>query len=465
MKQQGGLILPFKKETENEIVFWDYLEYSTINYVTKGAMGIMFHTTPGPLFESLSNDERYFKVSPDKSFGTPVENLLIKIVIITDTNNIEFDLSEDFSKTFLIESVTKEEFYNEINIQAEIYMKTIQYLQPICPGIVYSTIMNVNDPKYDIFLNSISDVKYKNIMAMVRRYDQPSFPVKIGIIGMEFMSNSTTLQTSISDTKYFYDASSRVSLVKELKNVCRFLLLDLALKTGYNHGDFHLSNFMIDDDCDIYFENISIRPILIDFGRTFKISPLILSKIKECVSNKKYTEALSYLCDYRSSNKYPIEDPEYAASYYGWVCGDYNINNAGYLDELTNDLLQSKNDYIDRYNTDVIAEEATGLSPPQLKPRVTIDEIRSTILTNAVALEDVINDDIQNLFDEREAALTMITKYMDKLHSKDPNRYPLLPLSNAIKNKLYNGMIGGLKKQKKSRKNNRRKRKTRKLIK
>jgi len=455
MTQRGGLILPFKKETENEIVFWDYLEYSTINYVTKGAMGIMFHTTPGPLFESLSSDKRYFKVSPDKSFGTPVKNLLIKIIIITDTN-IKFNLSEDLSNTFLINSVTKEEFYDEINIQAEIYMKTIQYLQPICPGIVYSTIMNVNDPKYDVFLNSISYVRYKNIMAMVR-----SFPVKIGIIGMEFMSNCTTLRRSINYTKdYFYDDFLRV---KELKNVCRFLLLDLALKTGYNHGDFHLSNFMIDDDCDIYFENVSIRPILIDFGRTFKINPLILSKIKECVSNKKYTEALSYLCDYRSSNKY-IRDPEYAKSF-GWVCGDYNINNTGYLDELTNDLIQSKNAVIDRYNANVIAKEATGLSPPQLKPRVTIDEIRSTILTNAVALEDVINDDIQNLFDKREAALTMITKYMDKLHSKDPNRYPLLPLSNAIKNKLYNGMIGGLKKQKKSRKNNRHKRKTRKLIK
>ena len=84
MKQRGGLILPFKREQSNEMVFWDYLEYSTIDYLTRGTMGIMFRTSPGPLFESLSEDDRFYRVSPDDSFGSPVDNLLIKVVLITD---------------------------------------------------------------------------------------------------------------------------------------------------------------------------------------------------------------------------------------------------------------------------------------------------------------------------------------------------------------------------------------------
>jgi hypothetical protein len=65
---------------------------------------------------------------------------------------------------------------------------------------------------------------------------------------------------------------------------------------------------------------------------------------------------------------------------------------------------------------------------------------------------------INDLFEKRELAIDENIYNMSKLHDADPNKYPLLPLANNIKNNLYNGMIGGLTKRKiKSRKNKRNK--------
>ncbi len=59
----------------------------------------------------------------------------------------------------------------------------------------------------------------------------------------------------------------------------------------------------------------------------------------------------------------------------------------------------------------------------------------------------------------REHAIDINVQEMDELHRVDA-KYPLLPVSNAIKNSLYNGMFGG-KKHKKSRRNFSRKNKKR----
>ena len=54
-----------------------------------------------------------------------------------------------------------------------------------------------------------------------------------------------------------------------------------------------------------------------------------------------------------------------------------------------------------------------------------------------------INADVHILFQKREQQIDLNIQKMDELHRNDPNKYPLLPISNAIKNNLYNGMIGG----------------------
>jgi hypothetical protein len=466
MKQSGGLILPYNNEKDNESVFWDYLKCSTVNYTTRGGTGIVFQTTPKPEFDSLSKDRLYFKVSPDESYGEPVKNILIKIVVIFDTTT-EFV----YIPGVTVDSVTEEEFKYEINTQAEIYSKTIEYLQPICPGIVYSAIMDVNDARYDMFLDSIDIEKLKTLMARVKTFNTDGVPIKIGIIGTELITSCSTLSKSIQNINNDdeLDKSEKAVKISELKNVCRYILLDLALKTGYNHGDFHDNNFMIfiiDNESREYFKNVTVRPILIDFGRAFKITPEILRQIKECVSAKRYSEALAYLCDYRSSNHF-TKDPAYASQHYGWVCGDYNFEKPGYIDGLTNDLLQSKNADIDAENAELIAQGATPSSLIPHETLRTLGNIRN-LLRLSGSFNKIDNKKIEELFDKREETLNEITQKMSILHDSDQGRYPLLPLSNdiavftEIQNKLYKGMVGGIKKQKKSKRKSKKVKKVKK---
>jgi hypothetical protein len=54
-----------------------------------------------------------------------------------------------------------------------------------------------------------------------------------------------------------------------------------------------------------------------------------------------------------------------------------------------------------------------------------------------------IDVQIDQLFKMREVAIDDLVKTMSSLHDSEPDKYPLLPVSNSLKNSLYNGMIGG----------------------
>ena len=54
-----------------------------------------------------------------------------------------------------------------------------------------------------------------------------------------------------------------------------------------------------------------------------------------------------------------------------------------------------------------------------------------------------INPSLIDLFGRRDYAITEAVQYFDWLHAKDPEEYPLLPLSNSVKNKMFSGLISG----------------------
>jgi hypothetical protein len=125
---------------------------------------------------------------------------------------------------------------------------------------------------------------------------------------MEFASDYSTLEKTDPD------------IYKEMAMV---LLLELALKTGYTHGDFHSGNIMINKTAKGYFGPIEGKPLLIDFGLTAKIPPRTQSAIEELCDNEQYTEALNMLCTVSRKDGTPIT--RYPA-YYGWACGSVPVS-------------------------------------------------------------------------------------------------------------------------------------------
>lgn len=293
----------------------------------------------------------------------------------------------------------------------------MQYLQPLCPGIVYSNIFDNNSANlflHKIRRNVVIDTKgNKYINNLIEGLWQKN-KIRLGIIGMEFLDGGNTLYSTIK---------SRPTERFKYHNYVRYSLLKLALDTEYNHADFHTGNLMVVPDNNYIFGETE-RIMIIDYGRSLKIPPDVMSQLRNYVQTKNYMIALEQLCLYNSSNEY-IMDPQYAEVFYGYICGNYNTKESDYS------LLPLKTqNFINNNLRKNIAYKNDGES-------FNIEEEKQKI-----------NDDIDKLFENREKQIDINIQKMNELHDSDPSKYPLIPVSNSLKNSLYNGMIGGKRRRK-----------------
>jgi tRNA A-37 threonylcarbamoyl transferase component Bud32 len=365
----GGIMLPYSKQELSKKIFTYYLNnFAQIIILSTGRYGIVLLLLLPDNIDSSIESNFFKQMTPNDNYGKIVKQLIIKIQFI---NNYESEVKMgDYEFT----GIKEQQMQDEINIQTDVFFKTFKYMQPLCPSIIHAEIIKDFGEKQYILniLRSVRNLPFPVVNSIIYNND-------IGIIVMEMIHNSLPLYNFINNGNNNYN-------IQLAKNISRYALLKLALDTGYGHNDFHEGNILIQND-DTYFKNTNISPILIDFGRTKKLDLDILDSIKQKVKEKNYISALAQLC--KPYNTRSPHTRNINASYYNWVCGDYEgLNQSG-------------------------------------------------------ALPDIVNLQIDQLFKNRELAIDEIIKKMSILHDAEPNKYPLLPLSNEIKNKLYNGMIGG----------------------
>ena len=430
--QKGGMLLESLSSANAEINFSNFINDSNPTILAQGAYGFVIKWQ----LNAGSTNDKYKKIIPTAEFGNKITTIIIKLCCIRPMDKFNPD-EVDVGN---IRSVSETEFINETNIQTDIYLKTINYLQPICPGIAYANIVpveltpgqNIINPDTifgKIVTRCASSFNLKNIINRIisfinKNSESTIIPkYKIGVIAMEMAENLT---------------SNNVSTNYDFANIGRYALLNLALTTGYTHGDFHKGNILICDSTS-YFNGVNYRPIIIDFGRTVKLPPDKFDQLKAFVSNHDYISALKILC---YSNQY-VSDIEYDKHFYGWVCGDYDLDNRAY--EKAIDKYKREQNFGKPTNAQISSATAKLKVP---KPS---------------ALPETINAEIDMLFQAREIAIDANIATMNLAHEQDPIKYPLLPMSNQIKNKLFSGLIGGKKRkrmrrekrQKKTRKNRR----------
>jgi hypothetical protein len=385
--QKGGILV---NNIKNQDAFNDFIMHSSIKYLSDGANGITFVATINDGYKS-----QYSYMNPN-NYGEPVTKILLKLIFIDD----EFDEENDDGITinqlegeFLPTSISG--FTNEVNIQTDIFLKSMNYLQPICPAVVYADIVSGpnSSTKYDkllMLLNLLTNktqVDNKGIFQDIKKKYQFEKFQSIGIICMEFADGYYPLRSLVPDTKF-----------NLYKNMALYLLLRFALETGYTHSDFHPENIMININDKLYFKGFIGSPLLIDFGYTQKIPLDNLAIIKENYDSKKYTDALKELCKIRRPDKLSMNKYK---EYYGWACGQFDYK--------------------------------------------TQQEVSS--------FDSNVNSVLNELVIRREDSINYIVDLFNKKHAEDPNKYPLLPLSNAVKNSIFEGLIGGKKRNNKNIKN------------
>jgi|694.fasta_scaffold68990_5 flagellar assembly factor FliW len=413
--QKGGMLLESLSSAESETNFKTFISDANPTMLSQGTYGFV---TKWEL-KAGSTNNTYKKIIPTDEFGNKITTLIVKMCCVRPTD--EENINEVQTKSNKLLSVSATEFINETNIQTDIYLKTINYLQPICPGIAYANIvpLKLNTAgtavQHDTLLGKIlkrcrSSPDLTQILNPMLNFIVNNPNYKIGIIAMEMAENLTR---------------NDVLTNNDFSNIGRYALLNLALTTGYTHGDFHRGNILICDSTS-YFNGVNYRPIVIDFGRSTKLPPDKFNQLKTFVSNHDYISALKILCH---SNEF-VQNIAYSKIFYGWVCGDYDLNDEAY-----------ENNKLD--NADIYAQNGIPEKPP--------------------ALPETINAEIDVLFQAREIAIDANIETMILAHEQDPIKYPLLPVSNQIKNKLFSGLIGGKRKRIRLGKKRQRKGQTRKF--
>ncbi len=365
-KQFGGVFYPDKKDKYR--YYSNYLYNSNFDVLALTGENMILKST----FSKNVNNLAYGKIIPGEEFGKNVTDLVFKFVPLRNDNE-------------------HEQFVEEINTQTEVYFKTIKYLQPLCPGIVYTTVVSRDN------LGQLDDIKSSINLNDATEFFNKNDDADIGIIVMELAENSKTFEYIIQDEDGEND-SYIYSFIAMYANII------LALETNYIHEAMHSGNILFLED-ENYFSDTPIRPLIIDYGDVVKLPPAAAKSLKHSFEKNNFFGCLKIIEKSRRRS---------------------------YLGLLNN------------FKQETTFREAYP----------------DTTISNA------FNSFVLNLHNQRKTAILENEKKMATLNSND-STYPTIPLSNAYKNKLFEGILTGGKKRnmrKKSIRKTKSKRKTRKII-
>jgi hypothetical protein len=164
--QKGGILI----ETNDEYAFGHFMSNSKFEFFSKGVNGLIIVAS---LNEGVNSLYKHINLH---NFGTQVKKLIIKLVFIYDENDIKNKnlnsilINDDYD----FDQASKQDFMNEVNVQTEIFLKTFEYLQPLCPAIVYS----------DIYTNENRNL-FKNIFLKIDMFGKKLFAIILKQLGKE----------------------------------------------------------------------------------------------------------------------------------------------------------------------------------------------------------------------------------------------------------------------------------------
>ena len=309
-----------------------FIDHSTIKYLSKGSNGATFVAT---LHTGMKSP---YKSTDADTYGNDVQHLLLKLIIfkisndnVISTDRIRFKYEHQdkhHTLSFVLESEI--DFHKEIERQNEVYIKTMDYLEPICPAIVFSNIYR--DTKTSGVLNKLltNSLVSDEAHAMLNSIHLSSHMFEsIGIIGMEFAEDYYTLSDWREHVKSTPGVLSRGKPDDMYNNIGLYLILELALKTGYSHTDFHGLNIMMKniskDSYPYFLQGFPIKPLFIDFGLAVKITRDKYVHIQELCNNGEYVKALSVICTIPRRDGVRLNTSD-AERLYGWACKPENEN-------------------------------------------------------------------------------------------------------------------------------------------
>lgn len=297
---KGGV---FAKEEDLDV----FLQSCKISYLSSGAYGIVF------LVESETSP--YASVRDDR----PINKMIIKLCAINN-HGIHSIASIIDGKQYGVKTVNERSFEREIEIQTELFFRTCEYLNPICPCIIHSEIKGADfDPvKRQRLAPRLSHLLSKSQPDSVEHILLKLFVDQItsgrlsqyGLICMEYADGFNTL--------YRLKQTETKEIIEELENIARQKLIEMTLKTNYTHSDFHTGNIL----CKLGNSKQTPQVLLIDFGLCNRLNDEQYKTLKEEWDEHRYYDALESIF-------YPLRYDNYdlrnRMDVYGWLLGTDEI--------------------------------------------------------------------------------------------------------------------------------------------
>ena len=409
-------------------VFYDFINSSVISYVGAGSSGL------GLLSSNPTNDS--YKILTTNNENVVCSELFIKIVPVYSDKffrplfkDLYIRKDDLWAEIF---SSAEEEFWNEVRIQNEIYKKTNENLEPICPPIVFSECLDnaTSIAMLEMLFDNLDKSAIPPDLFRVMMEDDPlnkiatklKLPryhgIKLGIIGMGFTKGYQSLYSVIRGK----DASEK----KPYLDLAVYELLRLY-SIGYLHGDFSQQNIMINPTYN-YTGTNSGRAVLIDFGMTFK-------------HNAPDSDILIILERMRDTQVPFIGIAPTQHANYNWFINYINLHRASLVDSL--DALSKS-----------VSDHSTAMINmiQSIYPAV-LEQIRAYNATmgsenifyggfkNASQIEDVITPSY-NIFNGKNVSMEPKSKALSMLefnHIFNPNNLDIPQLLDAYLRTLHLG--------------------------
>lgn len=279
----GGIKIKDNYEGSKDAAIDDFLKNSQIDFFNSGNFGLILKAKANKGYDSPYESLRY------NTLNKPVDVLLIKLLLIEDKEEDEAVTSPPVIMDKQFDSISSEDFQREVDIQREMFEKTNEKGDAICPSIIYDSA------DYDIDLLE-SSIKNNNLNEDLRPLYE-LFSGEIGLIAMEILPNYNTIYNK--KTEFLSSIDRKIALlfekmkqngkteleIKKMYNETNLfeesdiVFKDFALiiyelircyKIGYIHGDFHLNNILFNVK-EKYIPSFLGKSLLIDFGYSFSV--------------------------------------------------------------------------------------------------------------------------------------------------------------------------------------------------
>tara|TARA_Y100001970_G_scaffold282469_1_gene395369 strand:+ start:1679 stop:2875 length:1197 start_codon:yes stop_codon:yes gene_type:complete len=284
----GGIKIKDSYEGSKDAAIDDFLKNSHIEFFNSGNFGLILKAKTNKGYDSPYESLRY------NTLNKPVDVLLIKLLLIEDKEEDEAVTSPPVIMDKQFDSISSEDFQREVDIQREMFEKTNEKGDAICPSIIYDSA----DYDIDLLESSIKNDRLNQELTPLYEL----FSGEIGLIAMEILPNYNTIYNKKTEflssidrkiaelfEKMKQDGKTELEIKKMYNETNLFeetifkgsdiIFKDFALiiyelircyKIGYIHGDFHLNNILFNVK-EKYIPSFLGKSLLIDFGYSFPV--------------------------------------------------------------------------------------------------------------------------------------------------------------------------------------------------